>query len=84
MHLIYIEIPEGIETSFSSDCISAYAVGTVGGVVLGLFFGTIISCVTARFFWGVPNMKTFRKRSEQSNVYMCVVTMSDSIYEYIK
>ena len=74
MFNVFTEIPEGIETSFSSDCISAYAVGAVGGVVVGLFFGTIISCATARVVWGVPNMKKFRKRSEQSEekyVYMC-------------
>ena len=55
--------------SGSCSSISSQTLGAgIGGVVVGLLIGAVISCVTTKIVWGAPNMKRCQKRSEQSKL----------------
>ena len=67
-HFMYVDL-ESINMSGSRCSISSQTFGAgIGGVVVGLVLGAVISCVTTKIIWGAPNMKRCQKRSEQSKL----------------
>ena len=66
---ITLGVLENINMSGCSNSILSQTLGAgIGGVVVGLFIGAVISCVTTKIVWGAPNMKKCQKSSEQSKL----------------